>query len=693
LAGYLQTIDGPRLAADVVDVTTYSYYTTTSTVAGSTYHRGDLKTVKNAAGHIVTFAQYNARGQVLRRIDANGVPTDFVFTPRGWLQSHTVRANATGTSAGDAATSFAYDNVGNVKKITLPDGSYQYFGYDDAERLTDVYDSTSLTAPTTASNHIKYTLDAEGHRIAESTMTPGNAAVTRSLTRTYDALSHLQQVIDASSRATISFNLNTAHDPTVGAVRGYDPNGNPTHFQDGLGVETERTYDPLNRLATTVQDYLGVDAAANTTTKYSYDARDNLVSIADPSNLTTNYTYDGLNNLKTLSSPDTGISAYLYDNAGNRIQKTDARNVISMYTYDALNRVTAIGYPINSTHNIGYAYDQGNSVTGCTTSYPVGRLTRMTDSSGSTTYCYDHHGNVLRKVQVTNGFTYISDYTYTLADRLSTITYPSGAIVTYGRDNVGRVNAVSYQTNAAAAAVSLVAANGVTYYPFGPLNTMTFGNGRTVTKTYDGNYGIATALSSARSGLDLKFNLDVMGNIIGALAPIPNYNAEQFLYDPLYRLTGTSTFTTQAAYTYNQTGDRLSNVQSGITQPYAYLPATHLLASVGGTARSYDNNGNTTAQQTGQYPTLAYDDRGRLTSAAITNSAGVVSAIRTRIFARTIHPHRRRCTTRSMVLANEWARSPSTSRAVPSSKPVSDMTMTNPGVYWESMPLRATVVP
>jgi len=583
LTNYLQKIDGPR--TDVTDTTTYTYYTST---LANTYRTGDLNTITNATGQVTTFSQYNARGQVMEEIDPNGVRTDFTHTPRGWLQSSTVRANATGTSPADATTSFAYDPVGNVTEVTLPDASYQYFVYDDAERLTDVYDSTTPATPLSG-NRIHYTLDADGHRLIENTINPANVT-TRKLFRTFDALSHLQQLQDASRHPTLSFNA--INDPTPGAVRGYDGNGNPTHFQDGLGTQTEKSYDALNRLKSTIEDYLGSDAAANTSTQYTYDARDNLRSVTDPNSLVTVYTYDGLNNLTVLSSPDTGNSTYLYDTAGNRIQKTDARGVVSTYAYDALNRIIGVSYPTASL-NVTYAYDTVNAeCTAAAATFAKGRLTKMVDASGQTTYCYDGHGNLRLKTQVTNARTFITSYGYTAADRLAAITYPSGAIVTYGRDNVGRIVSVSYKANATAAAVSLV--NNATYYPFGPLNTIPFGNGRTLTKTYDTNYGIDRVASSVAGGLTLDFSLDVMGNIQNASNTLnATPPTQQYQLDPLYRLKEVdngASLALQEGFTYNKTGDRLSKSESGqAIQNYLYSdPTSHHLSG----GRTYDQNGN-----------------------------------------------------------------------------------------------------
>ena len=396
----------------------------------------------------------------------------------------------------------------------------------------------------------------------------------------------------------------------------HDGNGNRVLVQDGLGTTTRQDYDPLNRLKTTIQNYEGLDPATHdATTQFAYDTRDNLRSVVDPDGLTTNYTYDGLNNLTQLSSPDTGVTNYTPDAAGNRVAQTDARGVTTTYTYDALNRLTATAYPTASL-DVTYAYDQPNATTGCSGSYPLGRLTTMTDASGSTSYCYDRRGNVLRKKQTTGTLARTTQYTYTLADRLSSITYPSGAKVTYGRDALGRVTSLGWAPNRFAPPTPLV--TGTSYAPFGPLTGLTFGNGRTLSKAYDQDYAIDSISSSAAGGLTLDFGVDVSGNITSASATLnPPTPDRVYGYDPLYRLTSAATGSASPleGYTYSKTGDRLSaSLNGGTATPYAYTPATHHLASVGATGRTYDANGNTQTGVGGW--TFSYDDTNRLASAS-----------------------------------------------------------------------------
>jgi len=622
LVGLVTSTNGARLTTDagmggLDDTTTYTYRmaddSTCATNGACTYRKGDLWKVTNALGQVTEYVSYDKNGRVTRMKDANGTYTDFTYHARGWLTDRIVRASASGTpGAGDATMHIDYDAVGNVTKVTQPDGAYLQYTYDDAHRLLKINDNLA--------NKIDYCpggvgnadcLDAAGHRKVEQVKDPSNA-VKRQLHRVYNQLGQLTQVLNAANAAVET----SAGITATGIADGYDGNGNRILKDDGLGIRTEQDVDPLNRLKTTIQNLAGSDPATqNATTGYTYDTRDNLRQVTDPDGLNTNYTYDGLNNLTALDSPDTGHTGYTYDAAGNRISQTDNRGVTSTYTYDRLNRLTAIGYPTTSL-NVTYAYDQADGTTGCSGSFPSGRLTKMTDASGSTTYCYDRRGNVLKKTQVTGGVSLVTQYTYTAANRLSSVTYPSGALVTYTRDSLGRISAIAWGAKTGSRPTSLISS--AAYLPFGPLTTLTFGNGRTLTKAYDQDYAIDSISGTPAGALTLDLGVDVMGDITSASGSIAPPTADRvYQYDPLYRLTTAKTGTTSPleAYSYNKTGDRTSASLSGASPTtYTYAGSTHHLASVGGVARTYDLNGNTqTGTATGL--TLGYDNRNRLASA------------------------------------------------------------------------------
>ena len=185
--------------------------------------------------------------------------------------------------------------------------------------------------------------------------------------------------------------------------------------------------------------------------------------------------------------------------------------------------------------------------------------------------------------------------------------------MSYGYDTVGRASSVSYQPSGGATA-SMV--DSVAYYPFGPVNLITFHNGRKLSKFYDQDYAIDKVISTAADGLLIDATPDVLGNLktassaVGASPP-----TRTFQYDPLYRLTGVTDASSASleSYTYNRTGDRLSKTLAGqSTQTYSYgTPLTsHQLQSVAGVGRTYDQNGNTTGR--GDNTLYTYSDANRL---------------------------------------------------------------------------------
>src|SRR5204862_2937645 len=120
-------MNGPR--TDVNDVTTYTYYANTDADLGK---RGNVATIANALGHVTSITAYNAHGQPLTIIDPNGLTTNLSYDSRQRLTSRNV---------GGEITSYDYDGVGQLTKLTLPDGSFLSYSYDAAHRLTAMSDS------------------------------------------------------------------------------------------------------------------------------------------------------------------------------------------------------------------------------------------------------------------------------------------------------------------------------------------------------------------------------------------------------------------------------------------------------------------------------------------------------------------------------------------------------------------------
>jgi len=578
--GLVSSIDGPR--TDVNDVTQYTYDTS-----------GRLATASDALGHVTSYDTYDMYGNPGRSTDPNGIVSVITYTPEGWPL--TVTRDSTGTAS---TTTLTYDAAGNITQSKDADGVIATYTYDDAGRVTDITDAFG--------NRIHYTLDASGNRLKEETFDNSNN-LKRTISRTYNTLGQLLTVADAFNRTILSHNY----------TDGYDAAGNPVHSSDAAGIQRKRGYDALHRLVSTIDNYNGSDTATKDTQSVSsYDASDHLEGVSDPDGLNTIYSHNGLDDLKSIQSPDTGAISYVYDAAGNAVQRTDAKGIASTSTYDALNRRTATTYA-DSSLNVAYFYDDPNSTTGCSSSYPIGRLTRIVESAVTTTYCYDARGNVVQKRQTQGTQTDAISYTYSLAGRLASILTPSGTSVQYARDAAGRISGATVLPPGVTGAGAGNVVSNITYLPFGPITSYTLGNGQVVARTYDANYAVTDVVSPV---LNLHFARDAMGNIT-ALGNSPGANpaTETYSYDPLYRLTGISGPSGAAieAYTYSKAGDRLSKSSAGLaTGTYGYQTNTHWLTSIGSSARTYDANGNTTGSANGgETFGYGYNGRNRLTVA------------------------------------------------------------------------------
>jgi YD repeat-containing protein len=578
-------------------ITTYAYYPNTAaqnvTLANS---RGMLASITNAVGHVTTITAYNAHGQPLSMTDANGLVTTMTYDARMRMKSRTV------SGAGiNETTSYDYDGVGQLTKVTLPDASFITYTYDGAHRLTQIQDGQA--------NKIVYTLDAMGNRTGETATDPAGL-LARSRTRVYDALNRLQKDIGATTPATQITQY------------GYDNQGNGTTTTDPLSRVTTNAFDALNRLVQVTDP----NTPTAGITKYDYDVQDNLTKVVDPkfspqgaSAPATTYSYNGFNELLSQSSIDTGIASYTYDAAGNMTQKTDARDKVAKYVYDNLNRVTQIKYfPTTANANantsadetVTYTYD-----TGCgNTINSKGRLCTLSDKSGTTTYSYDLLGRITAKSQNVSSLTQAHSYRYNAAGQMDQLTTASGQVIGYGYTN-NRVTSISVNGTALIGSI--------TYDPFGPAVAWLWPSATTpALKTYrdydlDGRM-IRWELKNGVSYIQRDVvwdNASRVTNLKDLLTPA-QANNQGFGYDALDRLTTTTLGTATTAsqiLAYDAIGNRTSATINGIIATYNLPTNSHKLTStVGGTnprAFTYDAMGNLTFD--GKY-TNTYLNNGRL---------------------------------------------------------------------------------
>ena len=555
----LPVVDGPR--TDVNDLVYYRYYPNDATVpVGS---RGKLREMENANGILTrSNIQYTATGKVRSEDRPNGLHLGYGYYPgNDRLETLTeTTANTTRT------TRWTYLATGEVESITQAWGSVDAatltFGYDDARRLTRITDGLG--------NHIEYTLDTEGNREAENTYDAGGV-LRKQLTQTFDLYNRL----DTTAQA------NETTDP------GFAPDGTLDLATDGNGAITDYRYDDLKRLIQRVQDQNGSDpASANATTDYAYDSADRLISVTDPVNGNTSYRYDDLGNLLSQTSPDTGTTIFSYDAAGNLKIRTEAAGTsqeqTTVYAYDALDRLTGIDAPFteSDTH---YQYD--------TCPGGQGRLCQINTASGTVQYAYDGFGQLIRHQAVR--------YRYDAAGRVQSLTYPSGAQLTYAYDAAGQLSQVDFSHGS----FSRTLATNAGYYPFGPLASLTLGNGLQLTQVLDNAYRMREQRipgvwernyhnTADPDGYDANGNLRVR---------IQDGATETFRYDALNRLDVATGPFGNRDYDYDANGNRIGLTADAQVTDYAYTPATNRLSTLAGTPVILDAFGNTRSQGSWTY--------------------------------------------------------------------------------------------
>ncbi len=579
-------IDGPR--TDVNDKITYNYDT-----------KGNLTSIVNALGHSVVYSNYDALGNARRMTSPNGLVVDYTYDARGKVLTQKVYH-----PAGTQTTSFQYNPMGQVTKVTLPDGNYIHNEYDQAFRLTKTIDRNGA--------YIYYSRNANSDVISKKiveettrlTLPPGGCwdgpRIAKSIAKAndfktfyycdlveetvlenkkvenfqYDAMGRLQKALGSNGQVT-------DYD--------YDNNSNISAMKDSYGRVTSYTHDGLNRVKTVKDNKNGV-------TSYTYDVAGRVKTVTDARGLTTTYNYSGFGELEELISPDTGITSYDYNKSGQvtRIVRNDGAT--TSFSYDVLGRLSV---QTDGSTSKRYYYDSGT--------YRMGRLYYVNDASGQTIYWYDKVGNVTRKKSTINGAGYNTYYSYDGMNRVISMTYPTGRKVLYSYDNMGRVSQVRYQNGST---ITNVATN-LKYRPFGPMSEMTHGNGAIRKITHDLDYRPTSIFTSGLQSLSYQF--DNNNNITKITNAYNTSSTQNYVYDSLNRLKSSSSSATGSiVYDYDAVGNRTKRYKNNVIQESnTYSSSSNQQTKVNSSNVTYNSNGHT---RTKSGATFNYNVENRFSS-------------------------------------------------------------------------------
>jgi RHS repeat-associated protein len=430
----------------------------------------------------------------------------------------------------------------------------------------------------------------------------------------------------------------------------YDANGNLTRVIDPVKAVTDRNLDSLQRIYRTTQP-VPKPGASRPKIDQRYDGLDQPSAVIDPRNLKTVYTTTGLGDVTDLSSPDSGADQLTHDAAGNIKTRRDARGKTTTYSYDALNRLTLADYA--SGIDSQWEYDGGSD--NPPPAFSQGRLTKLTDESGTTGYSWDGYGRVLSKRQTTavGSLAFKIGYAWgtggAATGKLQSLTYPSQARVELAYDSATKrlAKIVVYPVNANGSGTSdkpVTLISQIGYNAWNEPANWRWGDGRSYSRSWDAfarpkAYPLGDADGKGLAeGAQRKLDYDDAGRITAYThfnAGMPQTKLDQsFDYDGLGRLTQATSTATVRSYGWDDSGNRSAQSSSGSNYTHSVSKTSNrydevqVPASTGVVKRApqYDEAGHLKASGSGGLPiayTASYSDRGRMDS--LTSATGKVS--------------------------------------------------------------------
>ena len=395
-----------------------------------------------------------------------------------------------------------------------------------------------------------------------------------------------------------------------------------TTVTDALGRHAESYTDAKGRNRETVQHARGEDI----TVKYSYDPVGLVMTVQHPNGKETKYAYDLLGRKLMVNHPDAGETDMTYDAAGNLLTKLTAelRKSISdkgyiSYTYD-FERLHEVLYPENLFNRVTYTYGKAGDKYN-----RAGRLALVEDASGGEAYYYGKQGEVTKTVRtvmasVADIRTYVYGATYDSWNRVQTMTYPDGEVVTYHYNAAGQVESMTSNKQGRQSVV----VDRIGYDKEGHTVYTKLGNGTETTYTYDKQRERLQVMNLTADGqtvMENRYRYDAVDNILGITnaanptsltklnkAKLGGRSSHTYEYDELNRLVHASGKAKCASYdmvmSFGQMSEPLTKVQKvdstttakSYNFAYKYEDSNHPTAPtlIGHDHYTYDANGNPT---------------------------------------------------------------------------------------------------
>ena len=315
-----------------------------------------------------------------------------------------------------------------------------------------------------------------------------------------------------------------------------------------------------------------------------------------------------------------------YDAAGNLLTKLTAelRKSISdkgyiSYTYD-FERLHEVLYPENLFNRVTYTYGKAGDKYN-----RAGRLALVEDASGGEAYYYGRQGEVTKTVRtvmasVADIRTYVYGATYDSWNRVQTMTYPDGEVVTYHYNAAGQVERLTSNKQGRQSVI----VDRIGYDKEGHTVYTKLGNGTETTYTYDKQRERLQVMNLTADGqtvMENRYQYDAVDNILGITnaanptsltklnkAKLGGRSSHTYEYDELNRLIHANGKAKRASYdmvmSFGRMSEPLTKVQKvdstttakSYNFAYKYEDSNHPTAptQIGHDHYTYDANGNPT---------------------------------------------------------------------------------------------------
>ena len=327
-----------------------------------------------------------------------------------------------------------------------------------------------------------------------------------------------------------------------------------------------------------------------------------------------------------MNHPDAGETDMTYDAAGNLLTKITAelRKSISdkgyiSYTYD-FERLHEVLYPENLFNRVTYTYGKAGDKYN-----RAGRLALVEDASGGEAYYYGRQGEVVKTVRtvmasVADIRTYVYGATYDSWNRVQTMTYPDGEVVTYHYNAAGQVESMTSNKQGRQSVI----VDRIGYDKEGHTVYTKLGNGTETTYTYDKQRERLQVMNLTADGqtvMENRYRYDAVDNILGITnaanptsltklnkAKLGGRSSHTYEYDELNRLIHANGKAKRASYdmvmSFGRMSEPLTKVQKvdstttakSYNFAYKYEDSNHPTAptQIGHDHYTYDANGNPT---------------------------------------------------------------------------------------------------